>query len=94
VKAVQWIRHAYRIPAPLAYADGEISVAEAARRLGCSTGVIYYWIENAQLDARRGAGNRLCITWTANIETACRRRIAESAHLNPAARRTGTAVTR
>jgi DNA invertase Pin-like site-specific DNA recombinase len=94
VKAVQWIRHAYRIPAPQAYADDEISVAEAARRLGCHTGVIYYWISNAQLDARRGAGNRLCITWTANIETACRRRIAESAHLNPAARRTGTAVTR
>ena len=34
VKAVQWIRHAYRIPAPPAYADGEVSVAEAARRFG------------------------------------------------------------
>ena len=30
VKAVQWIRHAYHIPAPNPYADGEISVAEAA----------------------------------------------------------------
>ena len=38
-KAVQWIRHAYHIPAPNPYADGEISVAEAAHRLGCSTGV-------------------------------------------------------
>ena len=37
VSAVQWIRHAYNIPAPAPYADGEISVAEAARRLGCST---------------------------------------------------------
>src|SRR6266540_4055943 len=36
VKAVQWIRHAHHIPAPAAYADGEISVAGAARRLGCS----------------------------------------------------------
>ena len=34
VKAVQWIRHAYKIPAPAPYADGEISVAEAARCLG------------------------------------------------------------
>src|SRR6266705_6239925 len=42
VKAVRWIRHAYHIP-PAACADGEISVAEAARRLGCSTSVIYYW---------------------------------------------------
>ncbi|HXP20180.1 MAG TPA: recombinase zinc beta ribbon domain-containing protein, partial [Streptosporangiaceae bacterium] len=88
-KAVQWLRHAYHIPAPAApYADGEISVAEAARRLGCSTGVIYYWIDSAQLDARRGPGNRLCIPWTSNIEAACRRRIAGSGHLTPAARRT------
>ena len=88
VKAVQWIRHAYNIPAPAPYAGGEISVAEAARRLGCGTGVIYYWIESAQLDARRGPGGRLCIPWTSNIEAACRRRIAGSGHLNPAARRT------
>ena len=88
VKAVQWIRHAYHIPAPAACADGEISVAEAARRLGCSTGVIYYWAETAQLDARRGPGNRLCITWNDQVETACRHRIAESGHLTPAARRT------
>ncbi|HZC99934.1 MAG TPA: recombinase family protein [Actinomycetes bacterium] len=88
VKAVQWIRHAYNIPAPPPYAASEISVAEAARRLGCSAGVIYYWIESAQLDARRGPGNRLCITWNDQAETACRRRIAESGHLNPATRRT------
>src|SRR5204863_361664 len=36
VKAVQWIRHAYKIPAPAPYGSGEISVTEAARRLGCS----------------------------------------------------------
>jgi DNA invertase Pin-like site-specific DNA recombinase len=88
VKAVQWIRHAYNIPAPAPYAGSEISVAEAASRLGCSAGVIYYWIESAQLDARRGPGNRLCIPWTAKIEAACRQRITGSGHLNPAARRT------
>ena len=63
-------------------------MAEAARRLGCGTSVIYYWIESAQLDARHGPGGRLCIPWTSNIEAACRRRIARSGHLNPAARRT------
>ena len=35
IKAVQWIRRAYQIPAPPPYADGEISVADAAGRLGC-----------------------------------------------------------
>jgi DNA invertase Pin-like site-specific DNA recombinase len=88
VKAVQWIRHACNIPAPAPYTGGEISVAEAARRLGCGTGVIYYWIESAQLDARHGPCGRLCIPWTTNIEAACRRLIAGSGHLNPAARRT------
>jgi DNA invertase Pin-like site-specific DNA recombinase len=87
-KAVQWIRHAYNIPAPAPYADGEISVAEAARRLGCSTGIIYYWIQAGPLDARRGPGNRLCITWNDRIQAACRDRIAASGHLNPPARRT------
>ncbi len=88
VKAVQWIRCAYHIPAPEPYADGEVSVAEAAGKLDCSTGVIYYWIKTGQLTTRRGPGNRLCIAWDAATETACRERIAASGHLNPGARRT------
>jgi excisionase family DNA binding protein len=86
--AVQWIRHAYRIPAPSPYAHGEISVADAANRLGCSIGVIYDWIKTGKLAARRGAGNRLCIRWTQHVAIECRHRITESGHLNPAARRT------
>jgi DNA invertase Pin-like site-specific DNA recombinase len=88
VKAVQWIRHAYSIPAPAPRNDGEISVADAASRTGCSAGVIYYRIENGQLSARHGPGNRLCIPWNDRIEAAARERAAASGHLNPAARRT------
>jgi DNA invertase Pin-like site-specific DNA recombinase len=88
IAAVQWIRHAYHIPAPTPYTHGEISVADAAERLGCSIGVIYDWITTGKLTARRGAGNRLCIPWTNHTETHCRRRISESGHLNPATRRT------
>jgi excisionase family DNA binding protein len=36
-------------------------VAEAARRLGCSTSVVYHWIHTGQLTARRSSGSRLCI---------------------------------
>ena len=86
--AVQWIRHAYKIPAPNPYDPGELSVAQAADRLGCSTGVVYYWLKTGQFTARRGAGNRLCIPWTSQIEADCRARIAQSGHLTPAARRT------
>ncbi len=88
--AVQWIRHAYRIPAPSPYAESEISVADAARRLGCSTGVIYDWIATGKLAARRGSRNRLCIPWSDHTEAQCSARITASGHLNPAARRTTT----
>jgi DNA invertase Pin-like site-specific DNA recombinase len=88
VKAVQWIRHAYRIPAPNPFADGEISVADAAARLGCSIGVVYDWIKTGKLSARRGPGNRLCIPWNDGVEAECHCRITQSGHLNPAARRT------
>src|ERR1700681_1622216 len=87
-KAVQWIRHAYHVPAPNPYADGEISVVDTARRLGTSIGVVYDWIKAGNLAARRGPGNRLCIPWTDRVEAECRCRITESGHLNPAARRT------
>jgi excisionase family DNA binding protein len=74
-------RHAYKIPVPDPYGPGEISVAEAARQLGCSTGVIYHWIHTGQLTARRGSASRFCIPWNAQAEAACRTRIAQSAHL-------------
>jgi hypothetical protein len=88
VAAVQWIRHAYHIPAPTPYAHGEISVADAAQRLGCSIGVVYDWIKTGKLVARRGSGKRLCLPWTEHIEVDCQQRIANSGHLNPTARRT------
>jgi hypothetical protein len=94
VKAVQWIRHAYHVPAPNPYTDGEISVADAAHRLDCSTSVVYDWIKTGKLAARRGTGNRLCIPWTEQIESECRCRIRESGHLNPAGRRTESRARR
>jgi DNA invertase Pin-like site-specific DNA recombinase len=86
VKAVQWIRHAYHIPAPPAYADGEIPVAAAARRLGCSTTVIYHWIHTGQLTARRSSGSRLCIPWNHQAQARCQELIAQSARLGRTAR--------
>ncbi len=86
IAAVQWIRHAYKIPAPDPFAAGEISVAEAARRAGCSTGVLYHWIHTGQLAARRGPGNRFCIPWNDQAHADCQSLIAQSAHLDRTAR--------
>jgi excisionase family DNA binding protein len=82
IDAVQWIRHLHKIPVPSPYLEGELSVTDTARRLQVSTGTVYYWIKNGHLTARRGRRNRLGIPWTSDVEAACRRRIAESLHLN------------
>src|SRR5438132_9015423 len=47
------IRHAYKIPVPDPCGPGEISVAEAARQLGCSTSVIYHWIHTGDRKSTR-----------------------------------------
>ena len=77
------------LPAPPSpAAPGEVSVTEAAYQLGCSTYVIYDWIETGKLAARRGTGNRLHIPWNEQVQAQCRARIGQSGHLNPAARKT------
>jgi excisionase family DNA binding protein len=86
IAAVQWIRHAHKIPTPDPFAAGEISVAEAARRVGCSTTVIYHWIHTEQLAARRGSGNRFCIPWNDQTHADCQTLIDQSAHLDRTAR--------
>jgi DNA invertase Pin-like site-specific DNA recombinase len=83
IDAVQWVRHIHKIPTPGPFTPGEISVNDAAHRLGITADAIYYWINRGHLQARRGPGNRLCIPWTNDVETACRQRIASSGHLNP-----------
>jgi excisionase family DNA binding protein len=94
VAAVQWIRHAYHIPAPTPYAHGKISVAEAAQRLGCSNGVVYDWIKTGKLVARRGSGKRLCLPWTKHIEVDCRQHTASATRHGCRRGRAGTAARR
>jgi hypothetical protein len=42
---VQWVRHVHHIPTPSPLTPGEVSVAEAADRLGISADAVYYWIK-------------------------------------------------
>ena len=79
--AVQWIlRTPTRSQHPTLYAPGELSVAQAADRLGCSTGVVYYWLKTGQFTARRGAGQPA----PASPGPARSRPTAGPASLNPA----------
>ena len=62
-------------------AANEFTVNEVAALLGISTNVVYYWIERHHINARRSTGGRLYIPFNADIEAACRARIAASVRL-------------
>ena len=63
IKAVRWIRHAYQIRAPRTQPlnDGEITVKQAAARLGITADAVYYWISNALTPARMTPTGRWAI---------------------------------
>lgn len=84
--AVQWVRYAHAIPSPPSpplLGAGELTVAQVAARLGVAEGVIYNWIRQGQLDARRGMGGRLCVRFPGEVESACRRKVGQSTRLEP-----------
>jgi DNA invertase Pin-like site-specific DNA recombinase len=83
IVAVQWVRHAHQVPVPAPQTGDELSVKAVAARLGISADAVYTWIANAHLEVRRTLTGRICVPWNDRIETACRRRIAASAHLKP-----------
>src|SRR5712691_6161362 len=75
--------HQHRDADPAPQADGELSIAEPARRLGVKPDVIYTWTANGHLPVRRGEAGRLWIDFTAEIEHACLRLIVRSYKLPP-----------
>jgi excisionase family DNA binding protein len=75
---VRWLRWKHRIPAPSPLHDDELGVHELAQRLGVGDHVIYVWIRQGKLQARRAGRRRLAIPFNAEIEAACRQRLADS----------------
>ena len=69
------------MPTPGPLREGEISVADAATRLGISADAVYYWISTNDLPVRRGPGNRIADPLDPRNRTACRQRISQSHHL-------------
>jgi len=82
-KAVRWLRHVHKVPAPAPFQAGELSVAEVAQRLGITAGAVYHWIQHGQLTARRTPAGRWCVPFGPQVEAACRQKVADSAHLTP-----------
>ncbi|WP_241841862.1 helix-turn-helix domain-containing protein [Pseudofrankia sp. BMG5.36] len=65
-----------------ATARGEISVQEAAARLGIPTPQIYYWIRRGYLTAHRVNGDRVAIPWNNQVETDCLHRATRTMKIN------------
>lgn len=80
--AVASLRHYHHVPPPALLENGEVTVAEAARRLGISHGAVVHWIARGWLVARRGLNNQWCIPFGPDIEDACQQRVARSAHIH------------
>jgi DNA invertase Pin-like site-specific DNA recombinase len=83
--AVARIRATYTIPAPrtVPLREGEITVPDAAGRLGVAADAIYYWLTNGQLPARQAPSGRWCIPWNPQTEAAYRAQVAASFRLKP-----------
>ena len=81
VSAVANLRSYHRIAPIGVLAQGEVTVVDAAQRVGVSTTTIYGWIHAGVLAARRAPGGRICIPFDAEVEHACQRRAATSVHI-------------
>jgi DNA invertase Pin-like site-specific DNA recombinase/predicted site-specific integrase-resolvase len=57
---------------------GEISVHQAATRLGVQDPVVYYWIRTGQITARKADHGRVAIPWDDDVHDACRRLAAQT----------------
>jgi excisionase family DNA binding protein len=83
---VRWMRWQQRIPAPSPLAADELGVHELAQRLNVGDHVVYVWIRQGELQARRAGRRRLAIPFNDDIMAACRQRLADSPrthYLNP-----------
>lgn len=79
------VRGYYEIRAPrtVPLRDGEITVPDAARRLGVSADAIYNWLKNGQTPGRLAMYGRWCIPWDHATEAVYRAKVAASVRLKP-----------
>jgi DNA invertase Pin-like site-specific DNA recombinase len=74
------LRNYHHIPYPGLLEPGELTPHQVAQRIGVSTGTIQYWINAGYLAAHRGPAGRWCVPFPPEVETACQKRAAGSAH--------------
>jgi hypothetical protein len=77
---VSWVRYKYSIPAVKLDGPDELTVKQVSEKLGVSQYVIYYWIDQGLLEARRinNSGSPYRITLSAEKEKELAQKILQS----------------
>ena len=88
------VRGYYEIRAPrtVPLREGEITVPDAARRLGVSADAIYNWLKNGQTPGRLAMYGRWCIPWDECTQAVYRAKVATSVRLKSRPQPEGGAV--
>jgi DNA invertase Pin-like site-specific DNA recombinase len=82
---IRWIRFRYRIPPPVLQKPEELTVPQVAKHFGVSQGVVYYWIQHAQLQARKlHTGSPYWITLNETEEQNLREWVSNSSRIRTA----------
>jgi DNA invertase Pin-like site-specific DNA recombinase len=77
--SISWIRHKHAIPPVDKKKPGEQTVQEVSQQFGVSPGVVYYWIANQIIPARRlNHGSPYWITITPQKDGELKQRVRES----------------
>jgi DNA invertase Pin-like site-specific DNA recombinase len=74
------LRQYRKIPSPQPVSRDELTISQAAQKIGVSIQTIKYWIDRGYLTARRGPARLWAIPFTPDVEAACRHRAAHSTH--------------
>lgn len=82
--SVSWIRNKHNIPPVDKKKPKEQTVKDVAQQFGVSSGVVYYWIENGMLTARRlNGGSPYWITITPRERKELEKWVRNSSHMPP-----------
>jgi DNA invertase Pin-like site-specific DNA recombinase len=81
VKDVRGLRRRHQLPPPPAPDDGRLPATDVARRLGVDKGVVYYWLEHGHVDGHQDVHGRWRVSFSADVEAACRQRTQASSRI-------------
>ena len=81
IRDVRALRRREQLWPPPTPDDGCLAATDVARRLGVTKSVVYYWLEQAQIDGHRDGHGRWRVPFSPDVEAACRHRMLASSRI-------------